>query len=194
MSLIELFILAVGLSMDAFAVSICKGLCVPKAGIRECATAGIYFGGFQAFMPFLGFLLGVQFKEYITSIDHWIAFILLGIIGINMIREARGNEEDCEACATDSGQNPFSFKAMLPLAIATSIDALAVGVTLAFLKVELLPAITFIGVITFLISAAGIRIGNLFGSRWKSKAELAGGIILICMGMKILLEHLGILI
>ncbi|NBK93132.1 manganese efflux pump [bacterium 1XD21-13] len=193
MSLPELFVLAVGLSMDAFAVSICKGLCVPKAGMRECCTAGIYFGGFQAFMPLLGFLLGVQFKEYITSIDHWIAFILLGIIGINMIREARSAEEDCPTCATENGQAPFSLKAMLPLAIATSIDALAIGVTLAFLQVEILPAITFIGVITFLISGAGIRIGNIFGSKWKSKAEFAGGIILIYMGMKILLEHLGII-
>lgn len=193
MSLLELFILAVGLSMDAFAVSICKGLCVPKAGIRECGIAGIYFGGFQALMPLLGFLLGVRFKVYITSVDHWIAFVLLGIIGMNMIREARNSEEDSEVCSTIGDQNPFSFKAMLPLAIATSIDALAVGVTLAFLQVALLPSVSFIGVTTFLFSVAGIRIGNLFGSRWKSKAELAGGIILICMGLKILLEHLGII-
>ncbi|MCI9253192.1 MAG: manganese efflux pump [Lachnospiraceae bacterium] len=193
MNLPEIFLLAVGLSMDAFAVSICKGLCVPKAGIRECGTAGIYFGGFQAFMPLLGFLLGVQFKEYITSIDHWIAFILLGIIGINMLREARSKEEDCEVCSSESTENPFSFKSMFPLAVATSIDALAVGVTLAFLQVEIFPAITFIGAVTFAISAAGIRIGNIFGIRWKSKAEFAGGIILICMGMKILLEHLGII-
>lgn len=193
MNLPELFLLAVGLSMDAFAVSICKGLCVPKAGIRECGTAGIYFGGFQALMPLLGFLLGVQFKEYITSIDHWIAFILLGIIGINMLREARSKEEDCEVCSSENTENPFSFKSMLPLAVATSIDALAVGVTLAFLQVEILPAITFIGAVTFAISAAGIRIGNIFGSKWKSKAEFAGGIILICMGIKILLEHLGII-
>lgn len=193
MSLLELFVLAAGLSMDAFAVSVCKGLCVPKAGIRECGTAGIYFGGFQALMPLLGFLLGVQFKEYITSIDHWIAFVLLGIIGINMIREAKSAEEDCGVCSGESGQNPFSFKAMLPLAVATSIDALAVGVTLAFLQVDILPAITFIGVITFAISAAGIRIGNIFGGKWKSKAELVGGIILICMGVKILFEHLGII-
>lgn len=190
MSLPELFILAVGLSMDAFAVSICKGLSVPKAGIQESGIAGLYFGGFQALMPLLGFVLGVQFKEYITSIDHWIAFVLLGIIGINMIREAKVSEESCEVCP--QGQGPFSFQAMLPLAIATSIDALAVGVTLAFLQVKILPAITFIGVTTFVISGAGIRIGNLFGSHWKSKAELAGGIILICMGIKILLEHLGV--
>lgn len=190
MSLPELFILAVGLSMDAFAVSICKGLSVPKAGIQESGIAGLYFGGFQALMPLLGFVLGVQFKEYITSIDHWIAFVLLGIIGINMIWEAKVSEESCEVCP--QGKGPFSFQAMLPLAVATSIDALAVGVTLAFLQVKILPAITFIGVTTFVISGAGIRIGNLFGSRWKSKAELAGGIILICMGIKILLEHLGV--
>lgn len=192
MSLPELFLLAVGLSMDAFAVSICKGLSVSKTGIRECGTAGIYFGGFQALMPLLGYVLGIRFKDYITSIDHWIAFILLGIIGINMVREAGSKEENCEISAHGSG--PFSFKSMFPLAIATSIDALAVGVTLAFLEVRILPAVIFIGVITFAFSAAGIRIGNLFGSRWKSKAELAGGIILICMGVKILLEHLGILL
>lgn len=142
-------------------------------------------------MPLLGFMLGVQFKEYITSIDHWIAFVLLGVIGINMIREARSQGEDCEVCS--QGQGPFSFQAMLPLAIATSIDALAVGVTLAFLQVKILPAITFIGVVTFAISGAGTRIGNLFGIRWKSKAELTGGIILIFMGIKILLDHLEIL-
>lgn len=190
MSLLELFILAVGLSMDAFAVSVCKGLSVPRAGIYECGTAGFYFGGFQALMPLLGFGLGTQFKAYITSMDHWIAFLLLGIIGINMIREAQNAEEACQVCS--NGQNPFSFKSMLPLAIATSIDALAVGVTFAFLEVQILLAVTFIGVVTFLLSAAGIRIGNLFGSRWKVKAELAGGVILICMGIKILLEHLGI--
>lgn len=191
MSLLELFILAVGLSMDAFAVSVCKGLCVQKAGVREGCIAGIYFGGFQALMPLLGFILGVQFKDYITSIDHWIAFILLGIIGINMIKESREKEE--VSCDLDGTDNPFSFKAMLPLAIATSIDALAVGVTFAFLEVRIVPAISFIGVITFLISAVGIKIGNIFGVRYKSKAELAGGMILVCMGIKILLEHLGFL-
>lgn len=192
MSLAELFVLAVGLSMDAFAVSVCKGLCVQRAGVKECGIAGVYFGGFQALMPLIGFLLGVRFKEYITSVDHWIAFILLGIIGINMIRESREKEElSVEACSIED--SAFSPKSMLPLAVATSIDALAVGVTLAFLDVAIFPAVCFIGVTTFVISAAGIRIGNIFGARYKSGAELAGGIILICMGLKILLEHLGIL-
>lgn len=192
MSLVELFVLAVGLSMDAFAVSICKGLCVKKAGVKEGCIAGAYFGGFQALMPLIGYILGVQFKNYITSIDHWIAFILLGIIGINMVKEAREQDGDsCEVCPT--GLSPFSPKSMLPLAVATSIDALAVGVTLAFLNVQILPAITFIGVVTFVISAAGIKIGNIFGTRYKSKAEFVGGMILICMGIKILLEHTGVL-
>jgi len=192
MNLAELFVLAVGLSMDAFAVSVGKGLCVKKAGVRECSITGFYFGGFQALMPLLGYTLGIRFKEYITSIDHWIACLLLGVIGINMIRESREKEEEsCEVC--DSKTNPFSPRAMLPLAVATSIDALAVGVTLAFLNVQILPAITFIGVVTFLISAAGIRMGNCFGSRYKASAELAGGMILIGMGIKIVLEHTGIL-
>lgn len=191
MSLAELFILAVGLSMDAFAVSVCKGLSVPRAGGKECCIAGIYFGGFQALMPLIGFFLGVQFKDYITSIDHWIAFLLLGLIGLNMVREAFGKEEESpQEAGTDTA---FSVKAMLPLAVATSIDALAVGVTLAFLEVAILPAVSFIGIVTFVISAVGIRIGNLFGLRYKSKAELAGGVILIGMGLKILLEHLGVL-
>jgi len=192
MSLAALFILAVGLAMDAFAVSICKGLCVKKAGLRECGLAGIYFGGFQALMPLLGYILGVKFKDYIVSFDHWVAFILLGLIGFNMIKESREKEEvSCEIYP--EGADPFSPKSMLPMAVATSIDALAVGVTLAFLNVKILPAITFIGVVTFLISAIGIRIGNIFGVRYKSKAEFAGGMILIGMGIKILLEHLGFL-
>jgi len=190
MSLGELFVLAVGLAMDAFAVAICKGLCVKKAGVKECGIAGLYFGGFQGLMPLIGYLLGVRFKDYITSIDHWIAFVLLGLIGFNMIKESREEEEiACKTCE----ENELSFKEMLPLAIATSIDALAVGVTLAFLNVQIVPAITFIGVVTFAISGCGVKIGNIFGIKFKSKAELAGGVILICMGTKILLEHLGIL-
>lgn len=190
MSLGELFILAVGLSMDAFAVAICKGLCVKKAGVKECCITGAYFGGFQALMPLIGYILGIRFKDYIVSIDHWIAFVLLGLIGINMIKESWSQEEvTCSVCP----ENEFSMKEMLPLAIATSIDALAVGVTLAFLDVQILPAITFIGVCTFSISTAGVKIGNIFGVRYKAKAELAGGLILVCMGIKILLEHLGFL-
>lgn len=182
MGFIELFILAVGLSMDAFAVSICKGLSVQRLRPRHAIIAGAYFGGFQALMPLIGWLLGRQFEELIKSIDHWIAFGLLVIIGANMIRESFGKDEE----VNDS----FSFKTMLPLAIATSIDALAVGVTFAFLDVQIVTAILLIGVTTFAISAAGVKIGNVFGAKYKSKAELAGGIILILLGIKILIEHL----
>ena len=182
MGFIELFILAVGLSMDAFAVSICKGLSVQRLRPRHALICGAYFGGFQALMPLIGWLLGRQFEELIKSIDHWIAFGLLVLIGANMIRESFGKDEE----VNDS----FSFKTMLPLAIATSIDALAVGVTFAFLEVQIVPAISLIGVTTFVISAAGVKIGNVFGTKYKSKAELAGGIILILLGIKILIEHL----
>ncbi len=186
MGLLELFILAVGLSMDAFAVSVCKGLAMPKITVRKAAVVGIWFGGFQALMPALGYLLGSQFKDSITAIDHWIAFILLGIIGGNMIREACSGE--CE-----KENDSLDIKTMFLLAVATSIDALAVGITFAFLKVNIAAAVSFIGVTTFVISAAGVKIGNIFGTKYKSKAELAGGIILILLGLKILLEHLGIL-
>jgi putative Mn2+ efflux pump MntP len=184
MEIWELFLVAVSLSMDAFAVSVCKGLSVKKLRPRHCATAGLYFGGFQALMPLLGWLLGRQFESLIKSIDHWIAFVLLALIGANMIREALGDEED----VNDS----FSFKTMLPLAVATSIDALAVGVTFAFLAVRILPAAGLIGVTTFGLSALGIAIGHAFGTRCKAGAERLGGMILILMGLRILLEHLGI--
>lgn len=186
MGLLELFILAVGLSMDAFAVSVCKGLAMPKISVKKAAIVGIWFGGFQALMPALGYLLGSQFKESITAIDHWIAFILLGIIGGNMIREACSGE--CE-----NENDSLDVKTMFLLAVATSIDALAVGITFAFLKVNIAAAVTFIGVTTFIISAAGVKIGNIFGTKYKAKAELAGGIILVLLGLKILLEHLGVL-
>lgn len=186
MGLLELFILAVGLSMDAFAVSVCKGLAMLKITVKKAAVVGIWFGGFQALMPALGYLLGSQFKNSITAIDHWIAFILLGIIGGNMIREACSGE--CE-----KENDSLDIKTMFLLAVATSIDALAVGITFAFLKVNIAAAVSFIGVTTFVISAAGVKIGNIFGTKYKSKAELAGGIILILLGLKILLEHLGIL-
>ncbi|MBS6397812.1 MAG: manganese efflux pump [Clostridiales bacterium] len=185
MSLIELFILAVGLSMDAFAVSICKGLALQKLTFKECGLAGIWFGGFQALMPVIGYFLGTHFTKYIVSVDHWVAFVLLGLIGINMIREARSQEEECASCS-------MAPKEMFILAIATSIDALAVGITLAFLNVNILHAAAFIGVTTFICSAIGIRIGNVFGTLYKSKAEFFGGFILIAIGVKILLEHLGI--
>ncbi len=186
MSIIELFIIAVGLSMDAFAVSVCKGLSVPRAKKSHLIITGLYFGGFQALMPLIGYLLGVNFRHMITSVDHWIAFILLALIGINIIREAREESEELDAS--------FSVKAMLPLAIATSIDALAVGITFAFLHVQIVPAITFIGVTTFILSVIGVKIGNLFGAKYKSYAEIAGGIVLILLGTKILLEHLGFLV
>lgn len=188
MSLIELFLIAVGLSMDAFAVSICKGLAMKKCTWKKAALAGIWFGGFQALMPALGYLLGVQFQEVITSIDHWIAFILLGIIGGNMVREARVPEECCERADEN-----MDVKTMFALAVATSIDALAVGVTFAFLHVSIVPAVSFIGFTTFVISCAGVKIGNIFGSKYRNRAELLGGVILILMGVKILLEHLGVL-
>lgn len=185
MSLIDLFIIAVGLSMDAMAVSICKGLSVQKLKVKHAIITGLYFGGFQAAMPLIGYFLGRYFQSYIVSFDHWIAFVLLTIIGINMIKESFGEAEEVN-CS-------FCPRAMLPMAIATSIDALAVGVTFAFLSVQIVPAVTFIGVITFALSAVGVFIGHLFGAKFKSKAELAGGIVLILMGVRILLEHLGVL-
>lgn len=185
LSLLELILIAVGLSMDAFAVSVCKGLSVSRVRLKHSVIAGLYFGGFQALMPFLGFVLGVQFSSLIESFDHWIAFVFLGIIGVNMIRESC----KCE----DELNSSFSFGSMLPLAVATSIDALAVGVTFAFLKVNIIPAVLLIGVITFSLSAVGIKIGNIFGLKYKSKAEKLGGIVLILMGIKILLDHLGVI-
>ncbi|MBE7042534.1 MAG: manganese efflux pump [Ruminococcaceae bacterium] len=181
MSLFELFLTAVGLSMDAFAVAICKGLSVGKTKWKHCVLCGLYFGGFQALMPFIGYILGKQFESLIKGVDHWLSFLLLGLIGLSMIRESGGEEENL---------NPsFSPRTMLPLAIATSIDALAAGVTFAFLQVDIIPAVSFIGMITFLFGVAGVKIGSIYGMKFKSKAELAGGIILIGMGLKILLEH-----
>ena len=186
MGLLELFILAVGLSMDAFAVSVCKGLAMPKITLRRTFIVGAWFGGFQALMPAVGYVLGVQFRDKITAVDHWIAFLLLGVIGANMIKEALSGECENESDSLD-------VRTMFLLAVATSIDALAVGITFAFLKVYIIAAVSFIGVTTFAISAAGVKIGNVFGTKYKSKAELAGGIILILLGIKILLEHLGFL-
>lgn len=185
MSLAELFILAVGLSMDAFAVSICKGLSLGKISKKHMCIAGVWFGGFQALMPLIGYFLGSFFTEMITKYSHWIAFIFLLIIGSNMIKEALGEEEEVDA--------DMDFKSMLILAIATSIDALAVGVTFAFLEVSIIPAISFIGVTTFIFSAVGVKIGSLFGTKYKSKSEFCGGIILILIAIKIVLDGLGIL-
>ena len=245
MSLAELFILAVGLSMDAFAVSVCKGLATGKLKLKHYLAVGLWFGGFQALMPTVGYFLGTTFEKYITSFDHWIAFLLLALIGGNMIREAlSGDEESADASigfrimltmavATsidalavgisfgvlpgvnlpaavsviggnmiresfeedgEKEDDSFSFKTMLVLAIATSIDALAVGITFALLPdVSIAAAVSFIGVTTFILSAVGLKVGNIFGLKYKSKAELAGGVILILIGLKILLEHLGVI-
>lgn len=186
MGILEIIIIAIGLAMDAFAVSICKGLSMKKMSWKKGLIIGGYFGFFQALMPLIGYLLGIGFQDKVTGIDHWIAFILLGIIGINMIKEALSKEEE--------GRNDsVNFKEMIVLAIATSIDALAVGITMAFLEVNIAIAITIIGIITFAISVIGVKIGNIFGNKYEKKAEFAGGIILILMGIKILLEHLGII-
>ena len=186
MSLIELFLIAVGLSMDAFAVAVCKGLAMPKMSWKGAAIVGLYVGGFQALMPFLGYLLGAGFKDAISAYDHWVAFILLALIGGNMIRESREDEEE-------SLDASLSFRSMVLLAIATSIDALAVGVTLAFLDVPILSSVCFIGVVTFCLSLVGVKAGNVFGCKYKSKAEFVGGLVLILIGLKILLEHMGVI-
>ena len=185
MSLAELFLLAVGLSMDAFAVAVCKGLSMSKMSWKKALIVGLYFGIFQAAMQLAGYFLGRQFEKLITTFATWVAFALLAIIGINMIRESFGEEEHCS--------DAVGFKEMVVLALATSIDALAVGITFAFLKVNIGMAVSTIGVITLILSAAGVYIGHIFGEKYKAKAEIAGGIILILIGLKILLEHLGIL-
>lgn len=190
MSVFELLLIGIGLSMDAFAVAVCQGLCMQKLNWRYAAIIALFFGGFQALMPLLGWLLGSQFAEYIQSIDHWVAFILLGFIGSNMIREALSPEEEV-SCAVSV---KLDYKRLLIMAVATSIDALAVGVTFAFLEVPIVPAVSIIGCTTFVLSLAGVAAGNFFGARYKKRAELTGGAILILLGIKILLEHLGILV
>lgn len=185
MGLLELFILAVGLSMDAFAVSVCKGLAMKQITFKNAAIVGAWFGGFQALMPLIGYFLGSFFAEMIEKYDHWVAFVLLAIIGGNMIKESFDKDEKVDSS--------MDVKSMLLLAIATSIDALAVGVTFAFLQVQIVPAVSFIGVITFIFSAVGVKIGSLFGTKYKSKAELFGGIVLVLIGIKILLEGIGVL-
>ena len=189
MSIAELLLLAVGLSMDAFAVAVCKGLALGKVTLKESAVVGAWFGGFQALMPAIGFFLGSTFEEYIVKFDHWIAFVLLGLIGANMIKEAfSGEEETADGC--------LGVKTMFVMAIATSIDALAVGITFAFLIPtvgKMLVAVLMIGIITFCLSGVGVKVGSVFGAKYKSKAEFAGGAILILLGLKILLEHLGVI-
>ena len=197
MTFFELFLIGIGLSMDAFAVSICKGLSMQKIDKKYTLCIGLFFGGFQALMPLTGYLLGSQFSGYIERFDHWIAFVLLALIGFNMIKESREEEEEEEK--PYAGVN---FKELLILAVATSIDALAVGITFACVPLQLIAAsellntllgVCIIGLTTFAISCTGVKIGNVFGTRWKSKAEIAGGVILILIGIKILLEHFGVL-
>lgn len=186
MNIFELFILAIGLSMDAFAVSVCKGLSLGRINAKHMCIAGAWFGGFQALMPLVGYFGGRFFADKVTRYSHWVAFVLLVFIGAGMIKESK-EEEHVNA------DMDMDIKSMFILAVATSIDALAVGVTFAFLKVEIVSAVSFIGVITFVCSAAGVKIGSLFGMKYKSKAELCGGIILILIGTKILLEGLGMI-
>ena len=187
MDFLSLFLLAVGLSMDAFAVSICKGLALKKIQFKHALIVGLWFGGFQALMPVIGYFLGAQFKDAIASYDHWIAFGLLILIGGNMIREAVFDKDEPE---TDSA---LSFRSMLVLAVATSIDALAVGVTFAFLEVNIWFSVMIIGVTTCILSMIGVKVGSVFGAKYEKKAEFIGGVILILLGVKILLEHLGVL-
>lgn len=191
MGLVELFMIAVGLSMDAFAVSICKGLSLGKIKFKHMCIAGLWFGAFQGLMPAIGYFLGRFFADMVTQYAHWVAFALLAIIGGNMIKESLSKEDNCECC--ECGEAAMDVKTMFLLAVATSIDAMAVGVSFAFLKVDIVPAVIFIGCITFICSGVGVKIGSVFGSKYKSKAELAGGIVLIIMGLKTLLKGLGIL-
>ncbi|MBQ1214612.1 MAG: manganese efflux pump [Tidjanibacter sp.] len=188
MDFVTLFLIAVGLSMDAFSVAICKGLSMPRATAAKCSVVGLWFGGFQALMPIVGYFLGVGFRHTIESFDHWLAFGLLAIIGINMIRESMEKEEENNSCGCCS-TNELSARKMFPMAVATSIDALAVGVSFAFLAVDIWTSALAIGITTFVFSFVGVKVGNIFGAKYKSKAELAGGIILILIGLKILLEH-----
>ncbi len=190
MSFFEIFMIGVGLSMDAFAVAICKGLNMRKLDKAKTLIIALFFGGFQALMPFIGWLLGKQFESYITRFDHWIAFVLLAFIGGKMIWDVlKGDEEEIEA----AGDAALDIKELFMLAVATSIDALAVGISFAFLQVNITSAITLIGCTTFVISSAGVFVGHKFGNKYEDKASLAGGIILILIGLKILLEHLGVL-
>ncbi len=184
MGIAELFLIGVGLSMDAFAVAVCKGLNMKKVDKVYCLVIALFFGGFQALMPWLGWMLGSQFEKYIVSVDHWIAFALLAFLGGKMVLEALKKEEEKQE------EVKLDFKELFLLAVATSIDALAVGITFAFLNVNIVPAITLIGCTTFTITAGGVFIGNIFGSRFKEKAEILGGVILILIGVKILVEHL----
>lgn len=190
MGIVEILLISLGLAMDAFSVSICKGLSMQKMSWKKAIIIGLWFGVFQALMPVIGYFLGNTFEEFITSIDHWVAFVLLGAIGGNMIKESFSKEDD-----KDVQSNDLSFKSMFILAIATSIDALAVGIAYvcAYGSKNAVLAFTNIGVITFLLSIIGVKIGNKFGDKYEKKADLAGGLILVLLGIKILMEHLGII-
>lgn len=189
MNFVELLIIAIGLSMDAFAVSIGKGLSVTKIKLSHALKVGLWFGGFQALMPLIGYLLGSTFAEIVSTFDHWVAFVLLSLIGGNMIKESLENDSDNDCDCNKKDKNGFGLTTMFTLAVATSIDALAIGVTFAFFKVAIIPAIITIGITTFLFSVAGLKIGHIFGCKYKSHAELFGGVILILIGLKILIEH-----
>lgn len=188
MDFVTLLLIAVGVSMDAFSVAICKGLTLRRPTLGQCATVGVWFGGFQALMPIVGYFVGHYFSEIISNFDHWVAFGLLALIGINMIREALGKEDENEG-ESEVADGALSARRMFPLAVATSIDALAVGVSFALLSVDIWSSAFYIGLTTFLFSFVGVKVGAIFGTRYKSKAEFAGGIILIAIGLKILLEH-----
>lgn len=193
--MIELLMIGIGLSMDAFAAAVCKGLCMKRFRSKNAAVIALFFGGFQGLMPLIGWYLGTHFEEYIVSIDHWIAFILLGVIGFNMLKEGLSKKESEEdlVCPVDGRDNELKLKELFVMAVATSIDALAVGITFAFLRVNIVPAVTIIGCTTYILSFLGVFVGNYFGAKYKKKAEVTGGIILIFIGIKILVEHLGIL-
>lgn len=209
MGLLSLLLIAIGLSMDAFAVSICHGLSMKKTGLKNAVVVGLYFGIFQAGMPLIGYSIGYRFSGVVEAYDHWIAFVLLAALGIKMIGESKKREgcpdrvcpsETCADRECPNGVKPSAEKAslkpekMIPLAVATSIDAFAVGISFAFMRVDIIPAVVFIGMITLVLSMLGVKIGAIFGTKYKAKAELAGGVILIFMGAKILLEHLGVLV
>lgn len=189
MNFVELLIIAIGLSMDAFAVSIGKGLSLKKIKLSHALKVGLWFGGFQALMPLIGYMLGSTFAEIVSTFDHWVAFVLLSLIGGNMIKESLENDSDNDCDCNKKDKNGFGLTTMFTLAVATSIDALAIGVTFAFFKVAIFPAIITIGITTLIFSVAGLKIGNIFGCKYKSHAELFGGVILILIGLKILIEH-----
>jgi putative Mn2+ efflux pump MntP len=191
MGFVEVFLIGVGLSMDAFAVAVCKGLCMKRLDVRQALVIALFFGGFQALMPLVGWVLGRQFEAYITAVDHWIAFVLLAIIGGKMLWEAFHGDEEDAACPAEGFR--LDLKELTMLAVATSIDALAVGITFAFLQVDIAPSVATIGVTTFVLSAIGVAAGHFFGARFEKPASIVGGVVLILIGCKILLEHLGII-